>query len=192
MKNYSTLSLLAFVMLSSSVSPSVSCEKETPAQFRARYKAHAKRLGILEGVDLRTLSNDDLKNTVLPYLRGEQTKELDQEHKATAVKQPPTGDNNNHKHSNTAFSRSQQKQAQAQEIRSQALALGIEKSRCAHMEISELQKEIEQAKAIRAEAERLGIEKGRYLNMELYELQREIQERRQQPRFGKQSRNGKR
>ena len=178
-------------ILLSSVSSSNSCEKETPAQFRARYKAHAKRLGILEGVDLRTFSNDDLKNTVLPYLRGEQTKELDQEHKATARKQP-TEDDNSHKHSNMAFSRSQQKQAQAQEIRSQALALGIEKSRCAHMEISELQKEIEQAKAIRAEAERLGIEKGRYLNMELYELQREIQERRQQPRFGKQSRNGKR
>ncbi len=68
MKNYFTPSLLAFLLLLSSVSPSISCEKETPAQFRARYKAHAKRLGILEGVDIRTLSNDDLKNSVLPYL----------------------------------------------------------------------------------------------------------------------------
>lgn len=189
-KNAFGLRLLPFLTLLISTHPCTSCEKETHAQFRARYKAHANRLGILQGVDIRTLSNDDLKNAVLPYLTGEQQKESLSEEDVSKALTKPKEQSSTHRHSNMALAEALNKKELTKTIRAEALTLGIDKARCAHMEVSELQKEIEQVKALRKEALRLGIEENRIINMEMYELQREIQERKAQS-FSSLSKKGK-
>ena len=108
-------------------------EKETPAQFRARYKKKARKLGI--DIDIRPLSNDELKAMVMDY-KGPNLEENPK---------PPTLPEE-HTHSNMRAALSGQKQALAQIVRAEARKLGIEECRCVHMAIPELQEEIENKK----------------------------------------------
>jgi hypothetical protein len=206
MKNSLVIALLSFIIMLYSVASSVACEpfeKETPAQFRARYKAHIRKLGILKDVDIRTLSNDDLKNTVLEHMesirnealtlgieknRCSHTDILELQEEIEQIKARKTNESatvecstpslKGHKMTSEIAKR---KKEQTQAIRDEALKLGIEKGRCTHMEISELQKEIEQAKALKEKALRLGIDKNTCMNADMHELQRAILQREEEP-----------
>lgn len=206
MKNSLSIPLLSFIVMLTSIASSVAYEpfeKETPAQFRARYKAHVRKLGILKDVDIRTLSNDDLKNTVLEHMenirnealklgieknRCSHTDILELQEEIEQIKARQTDESATVEYSapslkghKTTSEIAKKKKEQMQAIRDEALKLGIDKGRCAHMEISELQKEIEQAKALKEKALKLGIDKNTCMNADIYELQRAILQREEEP-----------
>ena len=71
----------------------------------------------MKGVDIRTLSNIDLRNTVIEHKTRVQANELDVEEYSAKPEKELERVKGDHKHSNMVFAASQQKQASMQAIR---------------------------------------------------------------------------